>query len=432
MSSGDVFNSKDYKRSRSAYCLESAFEYFVALLVADAFLAKLLSELGLSDGTIGIIASFISFAFLFQLCAIFMVQRITNTKRTAILFHTVSQLLFMSLYLIPFLPFAQAYKQIIVIVCILFAYFGNYCVTSIIYKWGNSYVDPHKRASYSAGKEMISLVSGMVVTVTIGAVMDHFDATNNTAGGFIFAAIAIFIFCACDFVCLILIKNQIKTREELKLERVPMSEVMRNTLGNKNFRSIIYLQVLWNFAQYFIVGFLGTYRLSELCFTLGAVQIINLVGTAGRFFLSKPFGRYSDKRSYAKGIELALTIAVCAFAIGMFTSPTTRFLIIGYTLLYNICLAGIHQNLNNITYSYVDSKYFVQASAIKNSIGGLCGFVAALLASRLLTSVQNNGNSVFGITVYGQQILFGVSLILAIAALVYTKLVISRQKVMIQ
>ena len=95
-------------------------------------------------------------------------------------------------------------------------------------------------------------------------------------------------------------------------------------------------------------------------------------------------------------------------------------------------LAGINQNLYNITYSYVDSRYFVQASAIKNSIGGLCGFGASLVASRLLSAVQANGNTIFGITVYGQQVLSAISFVLMICAILYTKFVIEKQKVMIQ
>ena len=101
-----IFHSPEYRRSRRAYIMECTFEYFVSLLVTDAFLVKLLSSIGLSDALIGIIASFVSMAFLFQLFSVFVVQRITNTKRFVILFHSVSQLFFMSLYLLPFLSFA--------------------------------------------------------------------------------------------------------------------------------------------------------------------------------------------------------------------------------------------------------------------------------------------------------------------------------------
>ena len=183
-----VFESKDYQRARSAYRWACAFEYFVALLVADAFLAKLLTTLGMSDAMIGIISSFITLAFLFQLFSIFVVQRIVNTKRFVILFHTASQLFFMSLYLIPFLPIAKELRYVLVVICLLAAYFGNYFVHSIFFKWANSYVDPRKRASFSAGKEMLSLLTGTAMTLILGAVMDAFEAAENLFGGFLFCA----------------------------------------------------------------------------------------------------------------------------------------------------------------------------------------------------------------------------------------------------
>ncbi|MBO4327189.1 MAG: hypothetical protein J5950_07945 [Clostridia bacterium] len=53
-----VFDTRDFKISRRAYALECAFEYFIALLVADAFIAKLLKHLGASDALCGVISSF--------------------------------------------------------------------------------------------------------------------------------------------------------------------------------------------------------------------------------------------------------------------------------------------------------------------------------------------------------------------------------------
>ena len=428
--STEVFESKEYKLSRNAYRLECAFEYFVSLLVTDAFLAALLTHIGVSDAVAGIISSFISFAFLFQIFSIFTVRKVSNTKRFVIVFHSLSQLLFMALYLVPFLPFAFEFKQTAIIVCILLAYFGNYFVNSMIYKWANSYVDPHKRASYSAGKEMISLISGMVMTMLLGYAMDRFEMSGNTEGGFIFAAAAILIFGISDFICLMLIKNDIKPKETKK--EIPLKTVLRKTLGNKNFVNTLIFYVIWEVARYTTVGFLGTYRIKELMYTVGAVQIVNVVASFARFSLSKPIGRYSDKTSYAKGLELGLIIAASAFAVNIFTAPETRLLMIVYTILFSIGISGINQNFINIVYSYVDSDFFVEASAIKNSIGGLCGFIASLAASRLLSYVQSNGNMLFGIHVYGQQVLSLISLVLMIVAILFNRFVIQKQKVMIQ
>ena len=426
-----VFESKDYQRARSAYRWACAFEYFVALLVADAFLAKLLTALGMSDAMIGIISSFITLAFLFQLFSIFVVQRIVNTKRFVILFHTASQFFFMSLYLIPFLPIAKELRHVLVVICLLAAYFGNYFVHSIFFKWANSYVDPRKRASFSAGKEMLSLLTGTIMTLILGAVMDAFEAANNLYGGFLFCAASILIFSASNLVCLILIKKDVKPAAETR-EIVPMREVFQNTLGTKRFRSVVILTILWDIARYTTIGFMGTYRLNELAFSVATVQLINLVGSAGRFFMTKPLGKLSDKYSFARGVEVGLLFAAVGFGAAIFTSPDSRFLIVAYTLFYYVSLAGTNANLFNITYSYVDSKYFVQASALKNSIGGIFGFGATLVSGKILSSIQANGNQIFGVTVYGQQILAAISFVLIVISILYTHFVIAKQRVLLQ
>ena len=434
----DVYASGDYKRSRKSYCIECAFEYFVSLMVTDSFLAMLLRTIGLSEELIVIVSSLISLAFLFQFFAIFVVQRITNTKRFVIIFHFASQLVFMSLYLIPFMGFGENIKGVLVIGGILLAYFGNYFVTSVIYRWGNSYVDPTRRGRYGATKEMISLISGMVVTVIIGYVMGIFtdkDTETLRGGGLIFAAIAILIFAVCDLICLLLIKNDIKPKTE-KRTVVPMKEVLHNTLGNKNYRNVVILAVIFNVGVYTTLGSIGAYkidlfeRLDPIKFMFW-VQIVNNAGVLTRFAVSRPFGRYSDKTSYAKGIELALLVGAVGYGINVFTTPDTWFLIILFTMLYHAYNAGTSANFLNITYSYVDEKYFVQASAIKNSIGGICGFGASLLASQLVKAMEG-GKEIFGMTVYAPQILSLISCTLFVVGFLFTKLVIEKQKIIKQ
>ncbi len=419
------FSAKDYKRSRTAYTLECAFEYFVAILVADSFLAQLLTSLGFTDAQTGLIASLISVAFLFQLVAVPVVQRIRNVKRFSILFHFGSQLFLMSLYLTPFLPFAPAVRRVLAVGSILVAYFGNYLVSSVIYRWGNSFVDPERRALFSSTKEMISLASGVVVSLLFGLCMDRFTAAGELEKGFLFAAVGILIFSLCDFACLLSVKNETAPRQAQP--QTPVRAVLRTLMRDKRFLYLVLLTVLWDCARYLSVGFLGTFKINDLLYTVGQVQLMNIAGSVARFALSRPFGRFSDKHSFAKGVEVALCIVMAAFALNVFTNAQTRWLMVGYTLLYNIAQAGLNANLFNMAYNYVDQRYFVQASAIKNSIGGLCGFGASLLGSRILAAVQQNGDQVMGIPMYGQQLLSALSILLLVAAVLLTHFVIAKQ-----
>lgn len=423
------FASREYKISRGAYKAQCMFEYFIALLAGDAYLSKLLTTIGLSDMQIGVISSFITLAFLFQLASIFVVGSIKNIKAAGMLFNTLSSLLFTGLYLIPFLPIGQSVKTVLVVVCILAAYFCNYFMTSVIYKWGNSFVDPGKRGIYSAEKEMISLVAGMVFTFAIGLVMDHYEAAENLRGGFLFVAIAGFIVSVCNFVSLALIH---RVQSEEAKNRRSVREILANTLGNASFRHVVMLTILFDVGRYLTVGFMGTYKVKDLMLTVGTVQVINIIGNLARFFISKPFGRFSDKTSYARGMELALCIAALGFFLNMFSQPSAKLFVVLFTILYAVSGAGTNQNSRNIVYSYVPMEYFVPACAIKDSIGGVCGFLASLLGARILSAVQENGNIVLGITIHGQQLLSALSFIVLTAAAVYVHFVIEKQTVMRQ
>lgn len=421
----DLYSSKDHKRSRKAYIIECMFEYFVALAVTDAFLAKLLKSIGASDALCGIISSFISLAMLFQLFSLFIVGKITNTKKTAVIIHGISQFLFTALYLIPFLPFDDAYKRPVFIICMLAAYFGNYVMTSVIFKWGMSFVDPGRRARYSSVKEMVSLASGIIVSLALGAVIDKFDSTGNVRSGFAFTAVCMAIFSACDFICLLLIKNEKKAE---KKEREPLLPTLKHIFKNREYMRVLLIHCLFNAAVYTTLGFMGTYKQEELAYTVGQIQIINVLGVVGRFIASRPFGKFSDKHSYYTGIMLALTILAVGFAVNMFAAPGTRWLVILYTLLYNVSCAGTSQNLLNITYSYVPEKYFVQATVIKSSISGVVGFLATVVSGRLLTAVQAGGNTLFGMTVYSQQIQSALSLLIVSITFVYMFIQMKKMK----
>ncbi len=406
------------------------FEYFVALLVADAFIAKLLKYFGTSDALCGIISSFISLSFLFQIFSVLIMGRIRNTKKTAIIFHTAAQFLFCCLYFIPFLPVDNGARQIIFIVCILAAYFGNYFVTNLIYKWGNSFVDPHKRASFSSTKEMVSLFAGMFVSLGLGFVIDKLDESGDMTKGFLLSSVCMLVFCTADLVCLLCVKNDNKKEE--KTEQPRLSEIMKNTLGNKNYVHTVILKCLWWGATYITIGFLGMYKQEELFYTLGQIQIINIAGCAARFAISKLFGKFSDKHGFVRGIQLAMLVAAVAFAANIFTAPNSRWLIIVFVVLYNVSLAGTFQNMINISYAFVDVKYFVQAAALKDCIAGVFGFLCALASGRLLSAVQENGNTLFGIPVYAQQVQSALSLLFVIAALIYAQATLSHKKTMLQ
>ena len=422
----DIYSSPEYKRSRAAYVMECTFEYFVSLLVGDAYLATLLRYMGIGDAMIGIISSLISLAFLFQLLSVVAVKHIVNVKRASIIYHFISQLFFMSFYFIPFMPFATEYKTVLVIVCTLIAYLGNYLVTSMIFKWGMSYVDNRKRASFGASKEMVSLICGMIFTLAIGFAYDKFEETGNVTGGFLFLAAGILVCSLLDLVCLLLMKKPEIPKSEEKKE--PISVVLGKLLKNKAFVCLLVIGVLYYVATNMINHFMGAYKTGDLGYSVGQIQIINTVGVLFRFAISKPMGKFSDKTSYSTGLLVGCAMLMLCFFCNIFNAPSTRWMIYFYVLLYNGAMAAVHQNFINITFDYVETEYFVQATSIKAAVSGISGFLAALVGAGILSRVQANSNTVFGIEMRAQQLLSAISFVIMLGLCAFMFFVFRKQK----
>ena len=418
------YYSPEYKRSRGAYIAQSTFEYFVSMLAAGAFLAKLLTSLGISDALAGIIASFSSLVFVVQLFSLVLVKGRLGAKALSLIFETASQMCFAAMYFIPFMPLSRGGRQALVVALILFSYVCKYLVYSILFGWGNSFFDPKRRGIFSARREMVSLVSGIVFFLSVSFVFDRMEAGGDLRGGFLFIGILMLLSALSNLICMLIMHPQ---QEVAAVEKKkPFSEVMKKTLGRAPFRRILIFSVMFSCAGSFTLGFLGVYKTNDLLMTLFAIELVNMAANLCRVFVTAPFGKYADRNSFAKGLRLGAILLAFAFFCCMITTPRTWYFIILFTILYNMSLAGTNQNSFNIIYSYIDSQYITQAMAIKSCVGGICGFVAALFGGWILAAVQENGNRVFGLHIYGQQLLAAISLILAITAILYLHFAIVR------
>ena len=393
-------------------------DYFVSILVSDVYLFKLLSYTGLSDGNIGLIASLGTFSSFFQLASIWLVRRIRNVKKWVIIFCLSYQLLLISLYFLPFLPFALPVKTVFAFIGVLFASSFSSAISSILFQWANSYVDPYQRAIFSAEKEMRSLLGGMIFTFLLGMAMDRFELAGKLAGSFVLTICLGLFISSLSFIALMNIDGNWQPKVDSSRSSA-LGPLLRALVRNRPYLHVVALQILWTCAQCLTVGFLGSYKGKELMYSVGTVQIINIFGNAFRFVLSKPLGRFADHTSYSRCIEIGLYIAAAGFLAAVLASPANRWLIVVFTLLSAISQAAMGSNLFNIMYDVVPPEHFVQASAIRNCTGGVFGFLASLAGSRILTLVQESGNAFLGLSVYGQQLLSAVSFLLCVGTALY-------------
>ena len=252
---------------------------------------------------------------------------------------------------------------------------------------------------------------------------------GNLQSAFIIVAIVMLVLNILNFISLMMIKKEVKLE---KSARKNMSDIMKNTLKNKNFRNVLILTATWDIAKFMMIGFMGIYKTKDLGMTIATIQGVSMIAMLVRMGVTIPFGKLADKKSYAKCMEIAFVVAAIAFLINVFVTPDRWWLIIAFTVVFEASQAGIGQNATNICYSYVKEEYIVYAMVIKGSIGGVLGFLASLLGGKILDIIQHNNNMIFGIECHAQQVLSLISFLIMIVAILFDRVVVEKQKVMIQ
>ncbi len=229
-------DSKEASLSRRAYVVQCGVEHLVTIVMGDAFLVSLLTYLNISDAAIGVIASFSSVAFVFQLLSIFLVQSKFSTKKMVISIDLTSTLLFAFVYFLPFLPMAGSAKKVLLVVSMILANTSKNIISSLYFKWANSYVENGKRAVFSAMKECTSLLAGILFSVFMGYVVDRYEDIGNVRGGLMFVAATMLVLNAANFISLILIKDEPK--ENRAKMNVPFKDVFLTSAQTKYFCAI--------------------------------------------------------------------------------------------------------------------------------------------------------------------------------------------------
>lgn len=408
-----------YRKSRFYYILEAAVEYFIAILVGTTYLAKLTTSIGISDGVTGILTSFISLGFGFQIFALFIAHK-KPIKKTVTIMHLINQLCFTFLYVVPIFDIPTSAKTAIFIILLLAGEIIQNIIFSPKYTWMMGLVDDDKRGTFTAKKEIVSLLSGMIVSLIMGAVIDGFEAKGKLKVAFILCGATMLALTAIHTALLILTKE----KEIEAPEHISVKLQLKEAVSDKNLLKLIPLFVLWNMAIYSTTPFYGTYQLKELGFSMTLIAVLAVVNALSRSVFSIPLGKFADKYSFLNMLNICFGIMIIAYVMNIFAGKA--FFII-YGILYAVAMAGINSGSVNLIYDYTPHTRRTAALAIKNTVAGFAGFFSTLAVKPLVDHIQKRGNKFLGFEhIYAQQVLSFIGMILVILIIIYLNVVIRR------
>lgn len=414
----------EYKSTRILYIIEATLEYFISIAVGTVYLAKLTAYIGISDALTGILSSFVSLGCCFQIFAIFL-SKYRPVKTWVTVLQTVSQVLFALLYIIPLFAISKTFKTIFFILFLLVAQVIHNLINAPKINWYMSLIEDKKRGSFTANKEMVSLIGGVLVSYLFGYITDFYTENDEIKTAFLILACIMLSF--TFFHTLSLIFSKEKPYENIITKST--KDELKKIIKNKDLFKLFLVSALWNVANYATISFTGTYQTKELGFTTTFSSIIIIVGSLFRVVFSIPLGKFADKHSFSNMLIICFVVETVAFGINIFTNPHNgSIFFFVYYVLYCIGQAGINSSLINLIYDYVQEEQRTSALAMNQTIYGLSGFLITLLLTPIISLLQENGNKLFGITVYAQQIFSAFSMVISIVLILYISKVVKRIK----
>ena len=415
------YSDLQVKRSRTLYLWEAAFEYLISLLVSSSFLATLTKELGVSDSLTGILSSVISLGCLFQLISLAI--RRTAVKRFVITFSILNQILFMLLYVVPLTGFGKQTKIVLFVAFIFSAYLIYNIAHPKKINWLMSLVDPSQRGRFTATKEIISLVSGMIFSFGMGAVIDHLAEKGQIRAAFTVSALVIFALMILH-TCLMAFAVE-KPAPQASQKKLKTAIV--DLLKSKNILHITIVFLMYYTSTYISTPFYGTYQISELGLSLKFVSLITIVGNVARILVARLWGTYADKTSFAVMVEKCFILLGLSKLCIVFATPALgKTMFILFYILNGMALGGIGSALINLVLEYMPAEKAADAIAVTQAFSGLAGFLTTLCISPVVSHIQKS-NTLFGMSIYAQQFVSVIALAISVFAVFYIRFVFMKK-----
>ena len=400
---------KEFRRGRRLVIVEAAVEYFISLCVTATFLTAILTEMNVSASLQGIISAITSLACSVQLVAVFGVKKTYPCRRWVSLLNLVNQLLFAVLYCVPSIKVSGGVKIAVFIGLLTVAYACQHYLTPSRVNWQMSLVEDNRRGIFTAKKEIVSLIGGMVFSQIAGILLDYFKAKGDMQTCFILFGVTVTV------LSLLHLFVMLATPEPAPRVTVPpksFREILGAVFGNADLRRVILFDLLFSVATVSL-HFSSVYLVQTMGFSYTYITAVAVAHAAFRAIVSPYLGRLADKKSWAYMLRICMTVLMIGYVVYTFCLPSNAFYLYPiFSLCYAFSLGGSNAARTNLCLDYVkreDRRYIL---GIKDAIHGVGAFLATLLASVLVSKVEKNGNQVFGMTIYPQQILYAVSAVM--------------------
>ena len=256
----------------------------------------------------------------------------------------------------------------------------------------------------------------MAFTLITGIIIDNFDKRNDLKGAFVVLTVMILVLALLQLITLLVSREK---PQKIEKKDSPLSEIKLLSKNNR-YRRLLIVNVIWAMATSISLPFYGTYQINELGFSMTLISILSTALMVVQLIATAFFGRFSMMHSSLTLLRIGYPVSVASYLVMVFTVRSNGlWMFIIYKVLTMLGSAAISVG-GTITYQITHYKERTTALALNTILTGTISFFVTLISTTLFNYIKIEKNSqLFGMTIYAQQLLSAITVIIGIILVVY-------------
>jgi MFS family permease len=393
----------DIHNSLERITLEGTFAMVFMVLTGGAFLTGLALFFGANDFEIGLLGAIPFLAQMAQLGSAYLVDLTGKRKVIAIRSLIMARQAWWILLPLPFL--GGGWRLGVLLGIVVISNLATMAGTAAWMSWLADLIPDRIRGRYFGFRSGIIAIATITSTLLGGAILDHFKVRHLDGQGF---AIIIALGCAFGLAAIMQMKrlpdkplplNSAKSHWTFALE----------PLKDRNFRHLIKVFFVWNFACGISAAFFAAHMLTNLKMSFTQISLYASAASIAAVLLNRPWGTLIDKFG-SKPIIVFCALGISIVPLIWWIPRPGHLWILLFEAIYSGALwTGFNLGAFNIPIANSPQKNRTIYLAVFAVITGLGFFVASIIGGILAQSWRDIHWHLGPQTIVNYHLLFAIS-----------------------
>lgn len=407
----------------------------VNTIISGVFMTGYVLWLGASEASVGIVSTIPLLSSVLQIFTVNMWHHFRDHKRWTIFFILLARLLIVSVILIPLvLPKDQKVKIFFIMVDQRTALISFLLLASYVFGaasglklnfWTVYTVERSLRGTFFSTRDRVNIVLTTALSLGASRVIDVFKKGGNDYIGFVFIFSCVIILAVFDFT----VMNRITYPEQLnEEEKLSIKNLVKIPIEDKTFCKVLIYLCLLNFGMNIAMPYFNVYMLNHLKLDYTKIMLFTILQISIQVIMAKVWGRIANVTSWSKILMVTTSVLGIQFFVWIFVTKETLFLLPLVFVIAGLIGSGMNMASFNLPYGYLSNKSSTAYLSLVMAFGAISGFLGSITGANIISSFSKFNLRAGFIHFGSMQLNMGVSAVLILVSVAFSKVFVQSVK----